>query len=55
MEIFKITGDIPDTNYLFMGNYASRGFHSVETFSLLLALKFKYKSRVTLLRGNHES
>jgi len=32
-----------------------RGFYSLETFELLLALKVKYKDRITLLRGNHES
>ena len=31
------------------------GFFSVETFSLLLALKVRYPNRITLLRGNHEA
>jgi len=30
---------VPDTNYLFMGDFVDRGFYSVETFLLLLALK----------------
>lgn len=30
---------MPDTNYLFMGDFVDRGFYSVETFLLLLALK----------------
>ena len=38
-ELFKVGGDIPDTNYLFMGDFVDRGFYSVETFLLLLALK----------------
>lgn len=32
-----------------------RGFNSVETFLLLLALKVRYPDRMTLIRGNHES
>jgi hypothetical protein len=34
-----VGGDVPDTNYLFMGDFVDRGFYSVETFLLLLALK----------------
>ena len=32
-----------------------RGYQSVETFCLLLAYKVRYKDRITILRGNHES
>ena len=38
-ELFKVGGDIPDCNYLFLGDFVDRGFYSVETFLLLLALK----------------
>ncbi len=55
IELFRIGDDIPETNYLFMGDYVDRGFHSVETVSLLVALKIRYPRRITILRGNHES
>jgi len=55
MELFKVGGNCPETNYLFMGDFVDRGFNSVETFLLLLALKVRYPDRITLIRGNHES
>jgi serine/threonine-protein phosphatase 4 catalytic subunit len=39
VELFKVGGDCPDKNYLFLGDFVDRGFYSVETFLLLLALK----------------
>ncbi len=41
MELFQVGGDCPMTNYLFMGDFVDRGFYSVETFLLLLALKVR--------------
>jgi len=54
-EIFRIGGNCPDTNYLFLGDYVDRGLFSVETISLLVCLKLRYPLRVNLIRGNHES
>jgi serine/threonine-protein phosphatase 6 catalytic subunit len=49
-----IGGWPPQTSYVFLGDFVDRGHNSVETLSLLLALKLKYPGHVTLLRGNHE-
>jgi serine/threonine-protein phosphatase 2A catalytic subunit len=54
-ELFRIGGTLPNTNYLFMGDYVDRGHYSVETVTFLILLKVRYKDRITILRGNHEN
>lgn len=55
LELFRIGGDLPEINYVFLGDFVDRGRNSIETFLYLLGLKIKYPARITLIRGNHES
>ncbi|KAA6396384.1 MAG: putative Serine/threonine-protein phosphatase PP-X [Streblomastix strix] len=54
LELFEIAGKPPLTNFLFLGDFVDRGFHQVETITLLFLLKVRYPDRITLIRGNHE-
>ncbi|KAK4518907.1 mitochondrial acyl carrier protein [Mucor velutinosus] len=55
VKIFEVGGDLPNTSYIFMGDFVDRGRYSLETLTLLLLYKLKYPDRITLTRGNHES
>lgn len=55
LELFRVGDEIPNSNYIFIGDFVDRGYNSVETLEYLLCLKIKYPDNITLLRGNHES
>ena len=54
LEIFKMCGEVPETNYVFLGNYTNIGNNSVELIAILFALKVQYPNRIFLLRGSDE-
>jgi serine/threonine-protein phosphatase 2A catalytic subunit len=55
LELFRVGGKVPDTNYLFLGNYVNKGKYSIYVISLLLCLKVRWPRRIYLLRGHQEA
>jgi len=55
LDLFRINGEIPLNNYIFLGGYVSCGYDSVQVIELLLCLKLKYPGKITLIRGRHET
>ncbi|CAL5425557.1 unnamed protein product [Camellia sinensis] len=55
MRLFDEYGSPSTAGDIALGDYVDRGQHSLETISLLLALKVEYPHNVHLIRGNHEA
>lgn len=54
-KLFDLIGRVPEQRFLFLGDYVDRGPQMMETIVYLLALKLRYRDRIYLLRGNHET
>ena len=54
MELFRVGGQVPDINYLFLGDYVDRGSKGVEVILYLFCLKVgpHFNDRLSTLRGS---
>ena len=54
IQIFEIGGRIPDTNYLFLGDYVNRGkIYIMQAITVFKLFYFFYYSRSNIQIGSH--
>ncbi|EDR26698.1 serine/threonine protein phosphatase PP2A catalytic subunit, putative [Entamoeba dispar SAW760] len=54
LNIFKMSGKIPFTNYLFLGDYVNFGMNGLEVYIILMCYKVLYPTKIIMLRGQNE-
>lgn len=54
-RLFDLIGRVPEEKLMFLGDYVDRGPQGIEVLILLFCLKIRYRDRIFLLRGNHET
>lgn len=54
LKILELSGNLSNTQYLFLGDYVDRGSFSIEVILLLYSLKLNFPKQIFFLRGNHE-
>ncbi|OHT08527.1 protein phsophatase-2A [Tritrichomonas foetus] len=54
LRIINKFPQLPEINYLFLGDIVDRGQFSLETFILIMLMKILFPTNVFLIRGNHE-
>ena len=55
LKLLDTSRHVPSSNHIFMGDFVDRGCNSLEAFTLLMLLRARHSSHMTLPKGNHET